>query len=92
MEQRLQLRFPFKAPVSYQTLGASSSSLAQGQSLDISDGGISILDGLRLEKGVLIQMMLPISGSTVTVPVISEVRWSEATGSGSYRVGLRFLK
>ena len=87
----MKTRYPFKASVIYQTLGRPSNS-SVGESVDISSGGISIRDRLRLEKGVLIQVRVPVSEHMVMVPVIAEVRWSEEAKSGSYQTGLKFLK
>jgi len=45
----MKIRYPFKAPVSYQALGKPSNA-SVGESVDISSGGISIRDRLRLEE------------------------------------------
>ena len=91
VEKKMKIRYPFKASVSYQTLG-NPSNTSVGESVDISSGGICIRDRLRLEKGILIQVMVPVSEHMVMVPVISEVTWSEEVTTGSYQTGLKFLK
>lgn len=87
----MKIRYPFRASVSYQVLGKSSNA-SVGESVDISSGGISMRDHLQLEKGILIQIMVPVTEHMIMVPVISEVAWSEKGESGSYQTGLKFLK
>ena len=87
----MQTRHPFKVPVTYQMMGRESHT-SEGEAINISSGGISMRNHLRIEKGTLIQVMVPISEHMVMVPVISEVAWSEEESSGSYHAGLKFLK
>ena len=64
--------------------------LTQGVGRDISPEGASLLTDCPLQRGEILRLHVPIEGPGASVPVFSEVRWTEPTRHG-FRVGLQFL-
>ena len=62
----------------------------QAQGIDISSGGIGIATSQALCIGEVVKLEYPLNDSGVTVPVYSEVVWSQMSEK-NVRVGLRFL-
>jgi len=63
----------------------------EGDVMDLSSGGTRIREGQLLKEGSLVQLMLPVDGKPVIVPVISEVRWVKEEMPGKFQTGLKFL-
>jgi hypothetical protein len=59
-----------------------------GRGVDISKYGLGLITEVHLEKGAILQVLLPVTADT-TIPVFAEVRWSVLFNS--FRVGLQFL-
>ena len=64
--------------------------LAQGVGRDISPEGASLLTDCPLRQGEILRLHIPVEAERASVPVISQVRWTQPTRNG-YRVGLQFL-
>jgi hypothetical protein len=58
--------------------------------VDISSGGIGITTPQALRVGEVVKVEYPLNGSGMTLPVYSEVVWTQAA-QGTARAGLRFL-
>lgn len=89
-------RFLYTCPVSFITLGdmkyPPNDVAKEAETADISNGGMKIrLKGQSLKEGAMIQVRIPISELTVTVPVLTEVRWVREEMPEDYQIGLRFL-
>lgn len=95
VEKRKNIRYPGTFHVSYLALGepAGPQDVTAGKAdvMDLSNGGIRIREGQLLRQGSLVQIMVPVSGEQVMVPVISEVRWAMEEMSGKFQAGLKFL-
>ena len=59
-----------------------------GRGVDISEYGLGLISEVHLEKGDILQVLLPAISDT-TLPVFAEVRW--LVPFNSFRVGLQFL-
>ena len=59
-----------------------------GRGVDISKYGLGLITEVYLEKGAILQVLLPVTEDTI-IPVFAEVRWSMPFNS--FRVGLQFL-
>ena len=59
-----------------------------GRGVDISEYGLGLISEVTLEKGDILQILLPAISDT-TLPVFAEVRW--LVPFNSVRVGLQFL-
>ncbi|HEY3400451.1 MAG TPA: PilZ domain-containing protein [Geothrix sp.] len=70
--------------------GRSGGELAQGIGRDISPEGASFLTNCPLLEGEILRLHIPIEAERASVPVMSQVRWTEPTRNG-FRVGLQFL-
>ncbi len=95
-EKRLDVRFPYTHPVSYITTGGPrhfpTEVTLQGEIVDLSNGGIGIrTEGRVLEEGNVVRARIPVSDSTVAMPVLSQVRWVREERVGVYLAGLRFV-
>ncbi|GLH67141.1 PilZ domain-containing protein [Geothrix edaphica] len=62
----------------------------QGVGRDISPEGASLLTDCALQPGEILKLHVPIEAERASVPVISQVRWTQRTRNG-FRVGLQFL-
>ena len=63
---------------------------AQGIGRDISPEGASLLTDLPLYRGEVLKLHVPLESELASVPVFSEVKWTQPTRNG-YRIGLQFL-
>jgi hypothetical protein len=70
--------------------GLPGSELTQGVGRDISREGASFLTDCPLRPGEVLRLHIPLEAERASVPVLSEVRWTEPTRNG-FRVGLQFL-
>ena len=59
-----------------------------GRGVDISKYGLGLITEVHLERGDILQVLLPAIGD-ITLPVFAEVRW--LVPFNSFRVGLQFL-
>ncbi len=91
-EQRDSERKPFNFPVNFRLSAVNSKQKTDvqcvGRGVDISKYGLGLITELPLERGTVLQVLLPAIVDT-TVPVLAEVRWSMPLNS--FRVGLQFL-
>jgi hypothetical protein len=69
---------------------ASGSQVQQAMSMDISAGGLGLETPALLERGEIVQLLMPMAGTDVAMPVFAEVRWARPA-SAAWRVGLQFL-
>ena len=70
--------------------GLPGGELTQGVGRDISQEGASFLTDCSLQPGEVLRLHVPLEAEHASVPVLSEVRWTERTRNG-FRVGLLFL-
>ena len=68
-----------------------------GEIMDVSDNGLKIrVDRRALEPGTVIRIRIPIeakpdSTTSVTIPILAEVRWIRDNTAKDVLVGVRFL-
>ena len=85
-------RKPFNSQVHFRLSAANSKQKADvkyvGRGADISKYGLGLITEVHLERGDILQVLLPAIGD-ITLPVFAEVRW--LVPFNSFRVGLQFL-
>ena len=86
-------RKPFNSQVYFRLSAVNSKQKTHvqyvGRGVDISEYGLGLISEVHLEKGDILQVLLPAIGD-ITLPVFAEVRWS--VPFNSFRVGLQFLR
>jgi len=92
---RLSKRTSFREAVGIEVSAASVdeagvSLLRSGRGIDISSSGIGLETDFRPEKGSLLKLHVPLSGTDIKMPVFAQVQWVVAAGI-MYRAGLQFL-
>ena len=92
---RLSKRTSFREEVGIElsaTSGAEAgvSLLRSGRGIDISSSGMGLETDFRPEKGSILKLLVPLSGSDIKMPVFAQVQWVVAAGV-AYRAGLQFL-
>ena len=95
-KNRLHVRFPFRALVSYTALGDDfhppREVPAEAEIIDLSDCGAGIyLRDLAIKEGFLVVLRIPISETRTTVPTLAHVRWVKEGISGAFHAGLLFM-
>lgn len=100
-EKRMSVRIPYASPTSYRAMGSlvcpPSAVDVQGEILDISDGGLRIrVDGQAIEPGTILCIRVPVnakskSKTSITFPVLAEVRWVRKAALKDRQVGVRFI-
>lgn len=88
-DQRDEFRHLLEVKVSA-TREATARPISRAQGVDISSGGVGLQVDDELWTGEVVQLFVPLGGSTATIPVFAEVRWV-ASHAANYRVGLQFL-
>jgi len=96
MEKRGIHRFAYVHPMSYAKMGRHgrlpAPSASVGQIVNVSNMGMQMLVGeTPLETGAVIQAQIPMAGTPVTLPVLSEVRWVKEITPGRWHAGFLFL-
>ena len=85
-------RKPFNSQVHFRLSAVNSKQKTPiqyvGRGVDISEYGLGLISEVHLEKGDILQVLLPAISDT-TLPVFAEVRW--LVPFNSFRVGLQFL-
>jgi len=85
-------RKPFNSQVHFRLSAVNSKQKTHvqyvGRGVDISEYGLGLISEVHLEKGDILQVLLPAISDT-TLPVFAEVRW--LVPFNSFRVGLQFL-
>ena len=85
-------RKPFNSQVYFRLSAVDSKQKTDvpyvARGVDISKYGLGLITEVHLERGAVLQVMLPATADT-TIPVFAEVRWSMPFNS--FRVGLQFL-
>ena len=91
-EKRDSERKSFNSQVHFRLTAANSKQKTDvkyvGRGADISKYGLGLISEVHLEKGDILQVLLPAIGD-ITLPVFAEVRW--LVPFNSFRVGLQFL-
>jgi hypothetical protein len=87
---RLPIRFDLMFTKRFMADGQGTLLQWPGEALDISPNGLGFLATVPLQKGEILRIHLPVQGSGILIPVLSEVRWARPEGV-HYRVGLQFL-
>ena len=91
-EQRDSERKPFNSQVHFHLSAVNSKQKTDvqcvGRGVDISKYGLGLITEFPLERGAVLQVLIPAIGDT-TLPVFAEVRWSMPFNT--FRVGLQFL-
>jgi hypothetical protein len=60
------------------------------QGMDISSRGLGLVTLFPLKRGQVLRVFIPAKGTTVFLPVFSEVRWVRVA-KDEYRSGVQFL-
>ncbi|HEY4481635.1 MAG TPA: PilZ domain-containing protein [Candidatus Brocadiaceae bacterium] len=91
-EKRDGERKPFNSQVHFRLSADNSKQKTPvqyvGRGVDISEYGLGLISEVHLERGDILQVLLPVSSDT-TLPVFAEVRWFMPFNP--FRVGLQFL-
>lgn len=91
-EKRDTERKSFNSQVRFRLSAATSKQKTDvkyvGHGADISKYGLGLITEVHLERGDILQVLLPAIGDII-LPVFAEVRW--VVPFNSFRVGLQFL-
>ena len=95
-KNRLHVRFPFRALVSYTALGDDfhppREVPAEAEIIDLSDHGVRIcLRDWTVKVGFLVVLRIPVSETRTTVPTLAEVKWVKEGMPGVSHAGLSFM-
>lgn len=95
-EKRRTTRFPYLERVTFRQMGEMSEPPPEvtltGSTVDVSEGGLSVrLEGESPRKGSVVSLRLPVSGLSVRIPILSEVRWVREIFPRTYHIGLMFI-
>ena len=95
-ENRLHVRFPFRALVSYTVLGdifhPPREGPAEAEIIDLSDCGAGIyLRDWAMKVGFLVVLRIPVSETRITFPTLAEVKWVKEGMPGVSHAGLSFM-
>lgn len=90
-EQRFSSRQKFSDEVTYEVSGGSGVEVERAEALNVSSGGACIKADRAPAPGRVVMLKLPLKGSGITVPTLTEVVWSEPADKGRVMLGLRFL-
>jgi hypothetical protein len=110
-DMRKHPRYPTSLTVNFETSSSltmqkSHQAEADGNTHDLSAGGLCLITDQALEKSQIIKIRIPIPNVSATMPTLAEVRWvkkqpiqsppaaqpiSRQTGGQRYIAGLRFL-
>jgi len=95
-ENRLHVRFSFRALVSYTALGDDfhppREVPAEAEIIDLSDCGAGIyLRDLAIKEGFLVVLRIPVLETRTTVPALAQVRWVKEGMFGVSHAGLSFM-
>ena len=61
-----------------------------GDAIDVSEGGLSLLTKDTVEDGQIVRIKLPLPGMSIKTPTLAKVRWSKPHDKG-YKVGVSFI-
>lgn len=95
-KKRSSKRFVYRRPIPFINMGEGEGH-REGASgnielVDLSDGGMKLrVEGPLPVEGSIVQLRIPISGITVALPVIAQIKWARKVQSKLYNVGLQFL-
>ena len=95
-ENRLHVRFPYRAPLSYTVLGDDfhppREVPAEAEIIDLSDHGVRIcLRDWTVKVGFMVVLRIPVSETRTTVPTLAEVKWVKEVMPGVSHAGLSFM-
>ncbi len=95
-ENRLHLRFPFSALVSYTVLGDDFQPPrevpAEAEIIDLSDNGVRIrLRDYPAKVGSMVVLRIPVLETKTTVPTLAQVKWVKEGVPGVLHAGLSFM-
>ncbi len=95
-KNRLHVRFPFGALVSYTVLGDNyhrpREAPAEAEIIDLSDYGVGIcLRDSAVKVGFLVMLRIPVSETRTTVPTLAQVKWVKEGILGVSHAGLSFM-
>ena len=94
--ERLHVRFPFRALVSYTVVGdifyPPREVPAEAEMIDLSDYGAKVcLRDWTVKVGFLVVLRIPVSETRTTVPALAEVKWVKEGMPGVSHAGLSFM-
>ena len=100
-------RYPISLPVIFEagaslTIQKSRQEEADGDTQNLSEGGLCLITDRALKESQIIRIKLPIPNVCATMPTLAEVRWvkresiqplpsAQSGGNHRYIAGLRFL-
>ncbi len=92
--KRSALRQPFEQTVTFERSSAASGArewvLGNAHGVDLTSSGFGFTTDRELTAGEVLRLYLPVGSTDITVPVYSEIVWTDSSGSNC-RAGLRFL-
>jgi Tfp pilus assembly protein PilZ len=86
-EKRAELRFPVVLPLSYLELGSAGAS--DGQTHDISQGGLCLATDREIPLGAQIEIILKMIDSDELIHEKGMVVWSARYSDDTHRVGIK---
>ncbi len=101
--RRQHTRYPLSQTVTFEvsaplTLQESRQEEAEGDTQNVSEGGLCLITERSLEESQIIKIKIPIPNVVATTPTLAEVRWVKSgrqvavrQHDDHYLVGLRFL-
>ncbi len=90
MERRAVDRKEFTKALDFKASSFESSTFGKGKGFDISCHGLGILTDYRLQKGMVVRLVLPEYWHGTAIPVFAEVAWTRPLKK-NLRAGLRFI-
>jgi hypothetical protein len=85
--RRAFVRHPIQVPLSVRARGGEEFRSRVG---DISEGGVSFTSPLALEKGLDVEVVIPVHDSRFTLT--GTVVWCSDASEGGFRIGLSFVE
>ena len=93
-ENRINNRFAYANPFTFVILGdithPPEETSIHGEIIDISNGGIGIKVGKKLDQGTVMLVRVPLAGTEAKIPTLMAVKWIKKNCNG-YHAGLRFV-
>jgi hypothetical protein len=62
-----------------------------GETTDIARGGVCVVSDRTIPTNSVLRCEMVIPGSSIGVPTLMQVRWTEALDDRRFRIGLQFL-
>jgi hypothetical protein len=91
MERRMAERKEFTKTLDFKVSTLESGTVTCGsQGVDISSYGLGMMSDYRPERGMILQISVPVEDIGITLPLFAEVTWVSPVREG-FKAGLSFL-